>query len=230
MVGKKENDKVYETDGIIKGNNTSGKARSFIFTLNNPQTKGFNEDTITRILSKIGAKKYVFQLERGTEGTEHFQGCVTFSNPRHISKIVYTFTHNEKPCAHWEVCRNVSASFKYCSKKNTRVGEVYHSETAEPPSPMVRKRFSIAKMRTTGAKYLDDWLSLLNEEEMLEFEEQIEDAINNDWYDTPIGLLIDKVVTKSLYLTYQDVDKEASKFWFKRNFDLNFDERQPKLE
>lgn len=123
-------------------NNSSGKARSFIFTLNNPENKGYTEERVEEVLKNAKAKKYIFQLERGTSGTPHFQGVVTFNNPRHMSKIIYLFQYDGRPCAHWEICRSLTASWKYCSKKDTRIGNVItteqpmiHNEPEEPSLP-----------------------------------------------------------------------------------------------
>lgn len=132
-------------------NNKSGKARSFVFTLNNPDEKGFNETTVSRVLKEQGAKKFTFQLERGNSGTPHFQGVVSFHNPRHVSKIVYIFTHQGKPCAHWEVCRNLKASIKYCSKKDTRLSHPITGGTSERP-PQGNTSSVVAKWKDLSSK------------------------------------------------------------------------------
>jgi len=63
---------------------------------------------------------YVFQEETGEKGTKHLQGIFMFKNAVSFKKL-----KSNIPTAHIEVCRNQKASIRYCSKKETRTGEIY---------------------------------------------------------------------------------------------------------
>lgn len=89
----------------------SSKSRNWCFTINNP-----TEEDEKSIKSVDG--DYVYQRERGAEGTEHLQGVVMFNNARSFKNMKKI---NKK--AHWEVSRNKMASVKYCMKEDTRIGE-----------------------------------------------------------------------------------------------------------
>lgn len=65
--------------------------------------------------------KYVFQEEIGEEKkTPHLQGVVQFKNQ--ISFTTLKEFHNK---IRWSKCKNLKASIKYCSKENSRNGEIY---------------------------------------------------------------------------------------------------------
>lgn len=87
-------------------------AYSWCFTYNNPDLKFI--DIVTN-LYKI--TDFVFQLEKGSSGTLHFQGVCRFdskSRPRSVFGPAWN-------CIHWEVCRDWDASVRYCQKIDTRV-------------------------------------------------------------------------------------------------------------
>lgn len=62
--------------------------------------------------------KYIFQEETGKNGTKHLQ-CLVSKRMR-FSTLKRMF-----PRAHIEKCKNVRASIKYCSKTETRTGQLY---------------------------------------------------------------------------------------------------------
>ncbi len=91
------------------------KVRTWCFTLNN-----YNEEDIKNLLEAFKKCRYVFQEEKGDEGTEHLQGCVTFKNQVYFSKV-------KEICekAHWEVARNTIKAREYCRKEDSRNGKIY---------------------------------------------------------------------------------------------------------
>lgn len=119
----------------------AAKFRTFCFTFNNPAQKGWDVDTTRKRLIEKGAKTFVFQLEQGESGTPHYQGVVTFENPRSLNSMFHTFIdNNNKPIAHWEKCRDLSASIKYCTKQEGRLSEpvthgVNYTKTVPTPTP-----------------------------------------------------------------------------------------------
>lgn len=89
------------------------RGRNWIFTLNNPSLSS------EELEGKFTARKlsYIFQLEEGeTNGTKHFQGVIKSINALRLSTLKDII--NE---AHWELCRNWVASYRYCSKSKTRI-------------------------------------------------------------------------------------------------------------
>ena len=96
------------------------RARSWCFTWNNYSKD--NIDTLTHTFSVFGNNKYIFQEEIGKNGTRHLQGVVNFKNA--ISFFSLKKISSE---IHWEKCKNLKASIKYCSKEETRSGKLYQS-------------------------------------------------------------------------------------------------------
>lgn len=86
------------------------------FTWNNYRKEDI--ETLETLFKHL-CHKYCFQEETGEEGTPHLQGVISlkkrarwseFGLPRQI---------------HWEKCQHVTASYIYCSKFETRTGQVF---------------------------------------------------------------------------------------------------------
>lgn len=88
-------------------------AKHWCFTLNN-----YTDSDINEISSNIHISKYIFQEEKGQNGTPHLQGYIEF-----MSKIRPKEMFNDK--IHWEKTKDIKASIKYCQKEDTRVGKIY---------------------------------------------------------------------------------------------------------
>ena len=84
------------------------KKRAWFFTLNNP-TEGEKKiiDTLPCIYS-------IYQLERGENGTLHYQGVLYYKNP-----VVWPVRFLKR--AHFEPCISIKGAVAYCSKEDTRV-------------------------------------------------------------------------------------------------------------
>jgi len=98
------------------GNSTSSPPRCdplkrWCFTYNNPNL-GFMDI----FMNHYRVIKYVFQLEVGASGTEHFQGVVEFDCKVRPCSVFGA----EWSAIHWESCRNWDASVIYCQKKESR--------------------------------------------------------------------------------------------------------------
>ena len=95
---------------------SSRRSVKWCFTLNN-----YNEDDIGKLTSYFSDAKYVFQEETGEEEkTPHLQGCVKFKNGKRFTTLVKL---NKK--IHWEPCKSWKDSVIYCSKEDTRSGNMY---------------------------------------------------------------------------------------------------------
>ncbi len=93
--------------------------RSYCFTWNNYIEE--NIDTLAHTFIEIGAKKYIFQEEIGEgNNTPHLQGVVCFKNP-----VWFNTMKRIDNKIHWEPCKDLKASIKYCSKPMTRKKETY---------------------------------------------------------------------------------------------------------
>ena len=75
------------------------------------------------------------QLERGEQGTEHYQLMVRTPQVR-FSSVKKVF-----PTAHIEVCRNFQALSHYVQKEETRVESLKKIEVTFLTYPMVRNKF-----------------------------------------------------------------------------------------
>ncbi len=95
------------------------RARTWCFTLNNYS----DEDVVSLSHDKwedMKIKKLVFQEETGKKNVKHLQGVVQFTNQISFSQLK---KFNGK--IHWSKCRDIKASIKYCSKEETRTGDIY---------------------------------------------------------------------------------------------------------
>lgn len=87
------------------------KSRSYFFTLNNPEQTA---EQMEQLLGLLEPKAYIFQLEKGDEGTLHYQGAVYVKNPIVMPKWL-------DKRIHWEVTKSWAKAIKYCQKEETRV-------------------------------------------------------------------------------------------------------------
>lgn len=100
--------------GKVKNNKQIPPSKHWCFTLNN-----YSHDDILKISSSSSISKYVFQEEKGEkEETPHLQGYIEFKK-----KIRPKELFNDK--IHWEKTRSIEHSIMYCSKEETRIGQIY---------------------------------------------------------------------------------------------------------
>ncbi len=97
---------------------TPRKARNWCFTLNNYTVAEIAQ--IFDIKSNLNLKQFCFQEEKGEDGTPHLQGVLAF-----INAISFNSIKKLSPRAHWEKCKSLKASLAYCSKADTRNGEIF---------------------------------------------------------------------------------------------------------
>ncbi len=90
--------------------NSALRARKWCFTINNPTS----EENDTKYYTF--AKKFVFQLEKGENETEHLQGVFELANARTFASM-----KKQLPHAHIEKCKNWPAAVKYCQKDESRI-------------------------------------------------------------------------------------------------------------
>lgn len=105
--------------GNTKASRKRIRSRSWFFTYNN-----YDKLEVTHLINYFNFVecKYVFQEELGENKTPHLQGCIRFENAK--SQL---FQDELSKKIHWERCKNWRKAIKYCSKRETRNGEVYHN-------------------------------------------------------------------------------------------------------
>lgn len=103
------------------------RSRHWFFTFNNPD---MDNGTMAQVFECDGAKCWVFQKEKGEQGTEHYQGYVGYINPRDDTSMRKL---NKK--IHWEPCKNVGKSINYGMKSETRI-EGPWSKGIDIPEPL----------------------------------------------------------------------------------------------
>lgn len=103
----------------------NSRSRHFCFTINNYDNKDINA-----VMTFF--EKYTFQEEKGS--TKHLQGVGSFKNPRSFKSVSKAL-----PKAHIEVCRDLEASIRYCSKIDTRNGQSWSTHIAVLKDPLEGK-------------------------------------------------------------------------------------------
>lgn len=99
---------------------------NWCFTLNN-----YTKNDISSIVDSTVIDKYVFQEETGESGTPHLQGYIKF-----IKKLRPKALFNSK--IHWEKTRNVEKSIAYCSKEDTRSGQIFTNIRLKKPIKIIK--------------------------------------------------------------------------------------------
>lgn len=102
------------------------KFRGYFLTINNFEEK--DEEEVKK------CPQYVYQIERGSENTEHLQGVIFFKNPRYFNGIKQLF-----PRAHIERVKNKKKAEEYCSKIDTRVRGPYSNYIQFPKDYLMNK-------------------------------------------------------------------------------------------
>ncbi len=118
-------------------------AKRWCFTWNNPDKnaaefmEGMNSSTI---------RYCVFQLEKGAEGTPHYQGYVELSRNCRYPARDAAMGMTEKG-AHWEYCyASAQANIDYCTKEESRVSGPWHFGTPGPTGPGAGARTDLEEL------------------------------------------------------------------------------------
>lgn len=99
------------------GNTKTFRAYTYVFTWNN-----YPADGPQRLVQYFdNAASYVFQQEKGENGTPHLQGYVGYKSKKSFSVLKKMF-----PAIHWEKCKNKAAAIRYCQKSDSRDGEMWY--------------------------------------------------------------------------------------------------------
>lgn len=125
------------------------RASCWSITINNPKEEDMNPEL-------PAGWKFQGQMEKGEEGTEHFQGMLTTPQVRFaaVKKIF--------PRGHIEVARNRAALAKYVKKEETRSGDYQVMESRVPTlfeyQTVVAKKFDMKILSGRYNTKLEKWL------------------------------------------------------------------------
>lgn len=117
-----------EEIGNTKGQSPNFKCRKWCFTINNPS----EEDK--KAIESLNCK-HIYQLEKGEQMTQHYQGFLEFKNPISFSSMKKKLNR-----AHLEKCNNTEASKKYCQKTEGRILGPWIKGYAEPVKTITKFR------------------------------------------------------------------------------------------
>jgi hypothetical protein len=117
--------KLDSSNSSKKSGNTKqiSPSKHWCFTLNN-----YNQSHIDMFLNVSSSivPKFIFQEEKGENGTPHLQGYLCFAKK---SRPLSVF---DSKLIHWEPCRNVKKSIAYCKKGDTRNGKCFGRKISIP--------------------------------------------------------------------------------------------------
>lgn len=117
----------YCVRNVIQMDKFDSQGRSWMITINNPTKLSYEH---LEFIENKKVKFLVYQLEVGSEGTEHIQATVEFKSPIRFSTLKKVFGKS----AHLEKRRgSARQAWDYCTKKETRkVGSLPYMVGKEP--------------------------------------------------------------------------------------------------
>jgi len=105
----------------------------WFFTYNNYTFETI--ETIETIL-KHECKWFIFQEEKGAEGTPHLQGTICLKQKQRLSYIA-----KFDPKIHWEPTKSIKKSIEYCTKYESRAGKIYSMGIDVPKQATVEEPY-----------------------------------------------------------------------------------------
>lgn len=123
------------------------KFRNWCFTLNNPKPE--DKD---KLLEYDKCKYIKFQLEKGENGTPHYQGLIIMKNACRMKTMKSIDSR-----IHWEPMKSLDGSIAYCEKDDTREDGPW--ESGIPPKSGQGKRKDLDELKEQimeGTKTVDD--------------------------------------------------------------------------
>lgn len=169
------------------------RATAWSITINNPTGEDLNP-------TLPAGWKMTGQMERGEEGTEHYQGLLTTPQTR-FSAVKKVF-----PRAHIEVARNKVALAKYVHKDDTRLAEVPDMKSNIPTL--------FDYQHTVAERWNDDeWREFL-ERRLLESPKTPVGELALEFVDNIVALDIENGMVGVEYIAINPMWRSAwKKFW-----------------
>lgn len=166
-------------------------SRNFTGTYNNPPITG--EEFLAVLKALPGCVAATHQLEKGAEGTPHFQWMVSLGKPQRLPSI----TKKLKGC-HVDVARNALAAWRYCQKEDTRIEGPW--EHGVPPAAKNRKGDTAERnaiiMKDPLKAVEDGYLRIekfrqtvqsIQLFQVMKKENKSNDILDNEWHYGPTG-------------------------------------------
>ena len=113
-------------------NKVDTQSRGWVFTVNNPKQN--EQEFYDYLITLTSLQYFVFQRERGEQGTEHFQGYIEFNAPKRFSTMRNAFSEKAIGVqAHIEMRNGTKKDAhdyakkigKYTDKADTKIGQSY---------------------------------------------------------------------------------------------------------
>lgn len=114
-------------NGKMVSKKRDGATKYWCFTYNNYDEKDID---VLQNIFKPECEWYMFQEETGEKGTKHLQGTLFLKRGYRLSGL-----KKWNPAIHWEKTKSVKASIEYCSKYETRTGQIY-AYNVDIPKPI----------------------------------------------------------------------------------------------
>jgi len=206
------------------------RARAWVFTVNNPDNRLSLEAFDPEL--KYG----VYQLERGEQGTPHYQGYLEFINPVSMAQV-----KNNLPTAHLERRKGTAVQARdYAMKLETREDGPWEFGEFSAPAPGKRtdiqdmKDFILTGDPKTKNQIMDEFpsayarCSKFVDELLVRRQAQDVETIKLDnprpWQAEAIELLEDDPHPRTIFWIY-DEEGNSGKSYFVRYYVTNFPEQ-----
>lgn len=107
-----------KTTPECKEDKQDSAVKYWFFTYNN-----YTDEKMALLIEWLNGncKNYIFQEEKGKEGTEHLQGCIELLTRQRFTALKKVVSSK----IHWEPVRDITKAKDYCSKVDTRNGKTY---------------------------------------------------------------------------------------------------------
>ena len=132
-------------------NNGEVRGRRWCFTWNNPTKTG---EELSGVLNQV-CKFFVFQKEKGEQGTEHFQGYLEYASQRKFRTVK---AHIHGTCHLEKAKGNQKACVVYCTKQDTRIEGPWTNQPG-----IVEKHVPIPVADPLEGKELLPWQNMLTQ-------------------------------------------------------------------
>lgn len=188
----------------------SDRATSWSITINNPTPK--DEEEIA--LARQKGWKVEGQLEKGAEGTPHYQLLVKTPQVR-FSAVKKAFSR-----AHIEVARNVAALEQYVNKEETRIGALQQTSDKYPSLQRLwdmMADWSEDHPRLRKGQYLsvsgEAWLPFFDQfiKELIEDGYVVETMAVNPQIRSSIKSYGSSIITRSINRKNDSIDRQTDR-------------------
>jgi len=170
------------------------KFRNWIFTLNNPTC---TLESLVEIAKKQGCKAFAGQLEKGSNGTPHYQFFIAYTSQRRRSQLSKDF-----PRCFIEKANSPLDAWDYCTKLDTREPGTNPLTFGIPPVKRTSKadvkrlnkmvlELGVDSLVESGHVHLKDYIKISQAAELYKMRNTVfEDlpTLESEWHYGPTGV------------------------------------------